>query len=110
MINAGVQSVNVDMKTSHVTVKGIFDPKDLVTYISKRAGRHAEMVNMKNQKKNKNGGHEQKEDNNDQNAKKENQKEKDKNTGGLAYPQVPPGLVYAPQLFSDENANACSIM
>ncbi|KAI3515855.1 hypothetical protein L1887_14760 [Cichorium endivia] len=97
----GVQTVNVDMKTSHVIVKSTCDPKDLVAYISKRAGRHAEMVNVKNQKKNKNED-EQKEEH--ENPKKE--KGKDKNTGS-AYP---PGLVYAPQLFSDENPNACSIM
>ncbi|KAI3789211.1 hypothetical protein L2E82_02001 [Cichorium intybus] len=99
----GVQTVNVDMKTSHVIVKSTCDPKDLVAYISKRAGRHSEMVNVKNQKKNKNEG-EQKEEH--ENPKKE--KEKDHKGGkNTAYP---PGLVYAPQLFSDENPNACSIM
>jgi hypothetical protein len=35
--------------------------------------------------------------------------DKDKNSGS-PYPNVPPGLVYTPQLFSDENPNACSVM
>lgn len=92
------------MNTSHVTVKGTFDPKNLVTFISKRAGRYAEIVNPKNkQNKNKNDG-EEKQDN----EKKE--KDKDGKNIGLSYPNVPPGLIYAPQIFSDENPNACSIM
>ncbi|PWA80286.1 hypothetical protein CTI12_AA199760 [Artemisia annua] len=37
-------------------------------------------------------------------------KGKDGKNIGLSYPNVPPGLVYAPQMFSDENPNACSIM
>ncbi|KAL8258406.1 hypothetical protein R6Q59_030447 [Mikania micrantha] len=100
----GVQTVTPDMEKSLVTVKGAFDPKNLVAYISKRAGRHAEIVTPKNTKKNQKDG-EQKEEN----VKKE--KEKDiKNTTGLPYPNAPPGLIYAPQLFSDENPNACSIL
>ncbi|KAI3733315.1 hypothetical protein L6452_12757 [Arctium lappa] len=103
----GVQTVNVDMKKSHVIVKGSFDPKNLVAYISKKGGRHAEMVNVKN-KQSKNDG-EQREG--DQHEKKEKEKEKEKEKDGKnAYPNVPPELVYAPQLFSDENPNACSIM
>ncbi|KVI05689.1 heavy metal-associated isoprenylated plant protein 8-like [Cynara cardunculus var. scolymus] len=111
----GVQTVNVDMKKSHVMVKGSFDPQSLIAYISKKGGRHAEMVNVKN-KQSKNDG-EQREGDQHENSKKEKEKEKEKERekekekdGKIAYPNVPPGLVYAPQLFSDENPNACSIM
>ncbi|CAH1420419.1 unnamed protein product [Lactuca virosa] len=119
----GVQTVNIDMKASHshVIVKGSFDPNDLVAYISKRAGRHAEIVNVKNnQNKNKNeggvGGDQQQKGENDHNWNGKKEKGNDhnnnnkKNTNGFAYPQVPPELVYAQDLFSDENPNACSIM
>ncbi|KAK1415870.1 hypothetical protein QVD17_31658 [Tagetes erecta] len=102
----GVQTVNADMEKSLVTVKGTFDPKNIVPYISKRAGRHAEIVNPKNTKKDKKDG-EQK-DENEKNEKKD--KEKDAKNLGSPYPNAPPGLVYAPQLFSDENPNACSVM
>ncbi|KAJ9554572.1 hypothetical protein OSB04_018617 [Centaurea solstitialis] len=120
----GVQTVNVDMKKSHVTVKGGFDPKNLVAYITKRSGRHAEIVNAKNNnnKQNKNdgdgeqreggGGGDQngKKEKDNNNKEKEKEKEKDGKNATAGYPNVPPGLVYAPQLFSDENPNACSIM
>lgn len=91
------------MTKSHVTVTGTFDPKDLVAYVIKRAGKHAEIVNAKNKQQNKNEGEQKQE-----HEKKENTK--DAKNMGFAYPNVPPGLIYAPQLFSDENPNACSIM
>ncbi|KAI7749166.1 hypothetical protein M8C21_028221 [Ambrosia artemisiifolia] len=100
----GVHTVNPDMDKSLVTVKGAFDPKNLVAYINKKLGRHAEVVNTKNTNKNQKDG-EQKEEH----EKGEKGEKKDKNAGSV-YPNVPPGLVYAPQLFSDENPNACSIM
>ncbi|GJT07581.1 heavy metal-associated isoprenylated plant protein 8-like protein [Tanacetum coccineum] len=37
-------------------------------------------------------------------------KDKDGKNIGLSYPNVPPEFVYAPQIFSDENPNACTIM
>ncbi|XP_076882104.1 heavy metal-associated isoprenylated plant protein 8-like [Bidens hawaiensis] len=104
----GVQTVNVEMEKSLVTVKGTMDPKNLVAYISKRAGRHAEIVNPKNKNKDKKDG-EQKDENQKNDQKNEKNKDNNKNAGS-PYPNIPPGLIYAPQLFSDENPNACSIM
>ncbi|CAA6664039.1 unnamed protein product [Spirodela intermedia] len=40
----GVQSVDPDLKSSQVTVKGIFEPQKLVEYIYKRTGKHAAIV------------------------------------------------------------------
>ncbi|XP_076917142.1 heavy metal-associated isoprenylated plant protein 8-like [Bidens hawaiensis] len=99
----GVQTVNVEMEKSQVTVKGTMDPKNLLEYIIKRAGRHAEIVIPKNKNKDKKDG-EQKDEN------QKNEKNKDNKNAGSPYPNAPPGLVYAPQLFSDENPNACLIM
>ena len=102
--STGVQSVNPDMNASTVTVKGTVDSKDLIAFISKKAGKHAEVVVPKKQKgqnQNPNDG-EQKDEKKDKN--------KDGKNIGLSYPNVPPGMVYAPQIFSDENPNACSIM
>ncbi|KAI7754521.1 hypothetical protein M8C21_028891, partial [Ambrosia artemisiifolia] len=81
----GVQTVNPDMEISFVTVKGAFDPKNLVAYISKRLGRHAEIVNSKNTNKKKKDG-EQKEEY-EKGEKKD--KDKDKNPSS-PYPNVPP--------------------
>ncbi|KAI3730809.1 hypothetical protein L1987_61987 [Smallanthus sonchifolius] len=103
----GVQTVNADMEKALVTVKGAFDPKNLVAYIIKKSGRHAEIVNPKNNKKNQKDGEQKGEYEKNEKSEK---KEKDVKSPGSAYPNVPPGLIYAPQLFSDENPNACSIM
>ncbi|KAJ0793823.1 putative heavy metal-associated isoprenylated plant protein/8/17/18/19 [Helianthus annuus] len=69
----GVQTVNPDMEKSLVSVKGAFDPKNLVAYISKRAGRHAEIVNSKNTNNKQKDG-EQK-DGDQKNEKKEKDKD-----------------------------------
>ncbi|XP_042051744.1 heavy metal-associated isoprenylated plant protein 8-like [Salvia splendens] len=79
----GVQTVNPDVAKNEVTVKGTMDPKKLVEFISKRGGRHAEILKETDLNKN---------DKNDANLNDIHQ------------------LVFAPQLFSDENPNACSLM
>nr|GEV50078.1 heavy metal-associated isoprenylated plant protein 8-like [Tanacetum cinerariifolium] len=104
---AGVQSVNPDMKASTVTVKGTVNSKELIAFISKKAGRHAEVVVPKKEK-----GQNQNQNQNDGEHKDNEKKNKDKDGKniGLSYPNVPPDLVYAQQIFSDENPNACTIM
>ncbi|KAL1547732.1 heavy metal-associated isoprenylated plant protein 8-like [Salvia divinorum] len=81
----GVQTVNPDAEKNTVTVKGSMDPKKLVEFVSKRGGRHAEILKETNINKS------------DQN---------DANSNCDTHHQ----LVFAPQLFSDENPNACSLM
>ncbi|KAK4486058.1 hypothetical protein RD792_008723 [Penstemon davidsonii] len=90
----GVRIVDIDMVKNVVTVKGTMDPQKLVDFIKKRGGKHAEIVKKGN--KGSNGENEQK----DQNVKI-------KDDSFHYYPQE---LVYAPQLFSDENPNSCSVM
>ncbi|KAL2519736.1 Heavy metal transport/detoxification superfamily protein [Abeliophyllum distichum] len=89
----GVQTVDPEMEKNLVTVKGSMDAQKLVAFINKRAGRHAEIVKQTNKEK--------------KNETTENQNE---NRNGAVYPNYPQDLVYAPQLFSDENPNSCSIM
>ncbi|KAL2547227.1 Heavy metal transport/detoxification superfamily protein [Forsythia ovata] len=89
----GVQTVDPEMEKNLVTVKGSMDAQKLVEFINKRAGRHAEIVKQTNKEK--------------KNETNENQNE---NRNGSVYPNYPQDLVYAPQLFSDENPNSCSIM
>ncbi|KAK3223707.1 hypothetical protein Dsin_010732 [Dipteronia sinensis] len=90
----GVFSVEPDMGNSQVTVKGVFDPPKLVEIITKRLGKHVEIV-------------------------KEEQVEKERNIefqGDTEEKCVvynpPPHLqnVCDCLIFSDENINSCSIM
>ncbi|CAI9756369.1 unnamed protein product [Fraxinus pennsylvanica] len=87
----GVQTVIPEMEKNLVTVKGSMDAKKLVEFVNKRGGRHAEIVKETNTEK-----------------KKENNE--NENRTGAVYPNYPSDLVYAPQLFSDENPNSCFIM
>ncbi|CAK9144342.1 unnamed protein product [Ilex paraguariensis] len=89
----GVQTVDPDMKTSLVKVKGVFEPEKLVEFVQKRAGRHAEIV-----KPDKKNGNVKKEERNTS-VKEE-----------WLYPNYHRELLYAPQLFSDENPNSCVLM
>ncbi|KAK6160430.1 hypothetical protein DH2020_003811 [Rehmannia glutinosa] len=84
MFDVGVQTVDPNMEKNLVTVKGTMDPHKLVEFISKRGGRRAEIVKQIN-----------------------NEKRKEEI---IFYRIYPTELVYAPQLFSDENPNSCSLM
>ncbi|PSS26981.1 Heavy metal-associated isoprenylated plant protein, partial [Actinidia chinensis var. chinensis] len=92
----GVLTVLTNMSTSQVTVKGAFEPHQLVEYINKKIGKHATIV-KKTPPTKKEGDNK-----NEEQGKKMDIKD--------YYQMYPPGLVYAPQLFSEENPNACSIM
>jgi hypothetical protein len=156
-IQPGVQSAEPNLKTSEVTVKGIFDPPTkLVEYVYKRTGKHATIVKTdppadsaadadkpKDDKKDDKTSDEKKEDDD-----KKDEKKKEENSGdgekkdsealveeGPAdsvltvkmermlnelyqhYPKHATGYTpgyayhqYPPQIFSDENPNACAIM
>ncbi|KZV17113.1 heavy metal-associated isoprenylated plant protein 26-like [Dorcoceras hygrometricum] len=81
----GVGSVDPDMEKNLVTVKGTMDPQKLVEFITKRSGRHVEILKQIT-----------------------NETENDEHCcGHHNYPQQ---LLHVPQLFSDENPNSCSLM
>lgn len=92
---AGVQTVRPDIDKNLVTVKGAIEPEKLVEFVNKKAGKHAEIVKPEKKKQDDN--------------KKEKECEKNCNKKDW-YDNFCPELVYAPQLFSDENPNSCSIM
>lgn len=134
---AGVQAADPDLKGSQVTVKGVFESAKLVEYIYKRTGKHAVIVKEELEKKaeekpkdGKEGA--EKKDGKDDGGKGDGEKEGGKESGGgeegkeevraelrkneyyYYYPKYPTEYVYAPapapQFFSDENPNACSVM
>eukprot|EP01018_Ginkgo_biloba_P032411 Gb_10390 [translate_table: standard] len=94
----GVHSAEPDFKTQKFIVKGTIDLKDLVEYIYKKAKKRAEIVPPKKEEKKGDDG------------KGGDQKEKDGKKSEDVAPKYVIEYVHAPQLFSDENPNACSIM
>ncbi|EHA8587037.1 heavy metal-associated isoprenylated plant protein 7 [Cocos nucifera] len=176
----GVQAVEPDLKSSTVTVTGVFDPARLAAYVHKRTRKHAVVlkqelaerkpeaapvkddsaVEAKDEKKADAGEKKGKEEDGDGEKKadekkaaegggkevkkeagggdgeeKETEKKKDSGAvteaavvavvatavdGGVGkmrrnelyyyYPRYPVESAYPPQIFSDENPNACTIM
>ncbi|XP_015882199.1 heavy metal-associated isoprenylated plant protein 7 isoform X2 [Ziziphus jujuba] len=159
----GVESVEADLKGSQVTVKGVFDPPNLVDYVYKRSGKHAVIVKTEPEKKENKEGKEGGGDNNKEEKKggggdkdkkggegggevtEGNKEKKEGDSEAAAQPAAegeanPPAAAeetkvvelkrneysyypprygmemyasyhaYPPQIFSDENPNACSVM
>ncbi|CAJ1937511.1 unnamed protein product [Sphenostylis stenocarpa] len=139
----GVESVEADLKSSEVSVKGVFEAEKLVEHVSKRTGKHAEIVKQEAEKKEevakeetgeKKGeeGEKEKESGDKGEEKKEGVEGEGKtDEGGTEestvvelkkseyYYNPPrygmefyayPGPAYPPQIFSDENPNACTVM
>ncbi|KAG2410748.1 hypothetical protein LR48_Vigan01g000400 [Vigna angularis] len=141
----GVESVEADLKSSEVSVKGVFEAEKLVEHVSKRTGKHAVIVKQEAEKKEGEGKEESKgekkgeegEKKEKENGEGEEKKKKEGEGEGKAeeggteentvmelkkseyYYNPPrygmefyayPGPAYPPQIFSDENPNACSVM
>lgn len=105
MLFAGIHDVKTDRKADTITIEGTIESEKLLTYMQKKVHKHAEMMEKKDDKK----------ENSQVEVKstkvvevKEEMKVEAKNKDG----NVPYFVhyVYAPQLFSDENPNACSVM
>ncbi|KAH1089051.1 hypothetical protein J1N35_016308 [Gossypium stocksii] len=152
----GVESAEPDLKSSEVTVKGVFEPPKLVEYVYKRTGKTAVIVKQeaetpkteeekakdanKDEKKSeesgekdkKEAGGEEKDDGKDKKQEGDNKEapaadaapategatEETKVAVELKkneYYHYPPRYAtefyaYPPQMFSDENPNACTVM
>ncbi|PIA33826.1 hypothetical protein AQUCO_04000118v1 [Aquilegia coerulea] len=131
----GVEAAEPDLKSSQVTVKGVFDPSKLVEYVYKRTGKHASIVKTEpEEKKEEEKGKEEKEEKKgeekektegegEKKEKKEGEEEgktgEEENLNKVEFlrnefyyypPKYAMEYAYPPQIFSDENPNACSIM
>lgn len=128
---AGVHNVKTDMKAQTLAVEGTIDPEKLISYLRKKVHKHAEIIPPKIEKKDET---KEKEKSSSKPAeKKEEKKEKEKESYksteiATKFVEVKEEIkvvevktkegnapyfihyVYAPQTFSDENPNACSIM
>ena len=121
MIWAGIHSVKTDLKAQTVTVDGTIKADKLVSLLRKKVHKHAEIIASK-------GGEKIKEEKKVQ-IKEEKVKEKEEivSESGKKIVEIKEEVkvvevkskegsapyfihyVYAPQLFSDENPNACTI-
>ncbi|KAA8542094.1 hypothetical protein F0562_023246 [Nyssa sinensis] len=82
----GVENAEPDLKSSQVTVKGVFEPEKLLEYVYKRTGKHAVIVKQepekKEEKKPKEGKEEKKEEDGGKDTKKGEEESKDTKEGG----------------------------
>ncbi|CAI9103368.1 OLC1v1001833C1 [Oldenlandia corymbosa var. corymbosa] len=107
----GIHNVKTDIKAQTVTIEGVVEQEKIITYMRTRIRKFAEVIPPKEKKE------EKKEDKKEKVEVKVTEKivefkevekvgVKNKDGDNLYFVHY----VYAPQLFSDENPNACSIM
>ncbi|KAK4398826.1 Heavy metal-associated isoprenylated plant protein 7 [Sesamum angolense] len=111
----GVESVTTDIANDQVIVKGVLDPEKLVSDVYKRTGKQASIVKNEEKKEEEKKDEEKKDEKQDDKKEGEESKEEDdKKTDVKKIEYWPPKYymehIYAPQMFSDENPNACSVM
>lgn len=112
---AGVESVETDLANDQVVVKGVVEPTMLVDYVYKRTKKQASIVKDE-EKKEEEKKEEKKEDKEEKKDEdQEGKGEDDKKMSDIKKSEYWPSkyfseYAYPPQIFSDENPNACSVM
>ncbi|KAJ7947866.1 Heavy metal-associated isoprenylated plant protein [Quillaja saponaria] len=126
----GVHDFSIDKEKDTLTVKGSMDAKALAENLKEKLKRKVEVVPPKQEKEKEKGGNGDggKKKGGGENGGQQEEKTSDHNGGGKMEAnkmEVAPGQVYgygygygpvymehmhAPQMFSDENPNACSVM
>ncbi|XP_038983554.1 heavy metal-associated isoprenylated plant protein 7-like [Phoenix dactylifera] len=114
----GVESVVTDLPNDQIIVKGIIDPVKLVKNVYKRTRRQASIVQDEEKKDEEKKEEEKKEEEEKkgEGEKKEEEEntEDDKKIDAKKYEYWPSRFyveyAYPPQIFSDENPNACTLM
>ncbi|KAF6153743.1 hypothetical protein GIB67_000976 [Kingdonia uniflora] len=114
----GVESVETDLANNQVVVKGVVDPTALVEAVSKKTKKQAVLVvpeeEKKEEEKKEEGKKEEEKKDENEGQKKEGKAEDDKNFDIKKSMYWPPRhyveYAYPPQMFSDENPNACTVM
>ncbi|MED6107722.1 hypothetical protein PIB30_016760 [Stylosanthes scabra] len=109
----GIFNVKTDKKVHTVTVEGTIEEEKLISFMKKRVHKNAEVISIKELKKVEKkevikeeggkSGESSKKKEVETTKEKEEAKTKDNAPYFIHY-------VYAPQLFSDENPNSCSIL
>ncbi|CAK9182205.1 unnamed protein product [Ilex paraguariensis] len=116
----GVESVTTDLANDQVVVKGIIDPEKLVSDVYKRTRKQASIVKDEEKKEEEKKEEEKKEE--EKKAEKEGEKKEGEEGKGeednkidIKKSEYWPAkyfvdYTYPPQIFSDENPHACSVM
>ncbi|XP_058196827.1 heavy metal-associated isoprenylated plant protein 7-like [Rhododendron vialii] len=111
----GVESATADLANDQVIVKGVIDPEKLISEVYKRTKKQASIVKDEEKKEeDKKEGEDKKEDEKkdgeeEGKAGDDDNKMEIKRSEYLA-PKYYSEYYYAPQIFSDENPHACSVM
>ncbi|MQM19516.1 hypothetical protein Taro_052522 [Colocasia esculenta] len=109
----GVESVETDLPNEQVIVKGFIDPAKLVANVYRRTRKQASIVKDEEKKEEEEKKPEEAKEKAEE-KKEEGKEEDDKKADVKKLEYWPPRYyveyAYAPQIFSDENPNACSVM
>ncbi|KAF5474981.1 hypothetical protein F2P56_006832 [Juglans regia] len=112
----GVESVETDLANDQVVVKGVVEPTMLVDYVYKRTKKQASIVKDEEKKEEEKKVEEKKEDKEGEKKDEEEGKgSEDDKKSDIKKSEYWPSkyfseYAYPPQIFSDENPNACSVM
>ncbi|XP_028754950.1 heavy metal-associated isoprenylated plant protein 7 isoform X2 [Neltuma alba] len=107
----GVESVETDLGNDRVVVKGVIEPSKLVEYVYKRTGKQASIVKEEEKKEEDKKEEEKKEEEEDKKKEEDDNDQTDIIKKMEYWPsKYFTDYAYAPQMFSDENPNACSLM
>ncbi|KAJ4841019.1 Heavy metal-associated isoprenylated plant protein 7 [Turnera subulata] len=109
----GVESVETDLANGQVIVKGTVDPAKLVDDVYKKTRKQASIVKDEEKKEEEKKEEEKKEENGGEKKEGEEDKAEDDKKTDVKRSEYWPTKYYSeyaypPQMFSDENPNACS--
>ncbi|XP_023872935.1 heavy metal-associated isoprenylated plant protein 7 isoform X1 [Quercus suber] len=113
----GVESVSADLANDQVVVKGVVEPTMLVDYVYKTTKKQASIVKDEEKKEEEKKEEEKKEEKEEEKKDGEEGKGDDDKKSDIKKSEYWPSKYYLeyaypypPQIFSDENPNACSVM
>lgn len=120
LIYSGVESVETNLGNDQVIVKGVLDPVKLVDDVYKRTKKQATIVKEEEKKEEVEKKEKEKKEEKEEEEKKEEEEnkggeEEEENKSDIKRSEYWPtknyvDYAYAPEIFSDENPNACSVM
>lgn len=107
--------METDLANDQVIVKGVIDPAKLVDNVYKRTKKQASIVKEEEKKVEEKKEEEKKEEKKVEEENKEQEEEEEDNKTEIKRSEYWPAknyidYAYDPEIFSDENPNACSVM
>nr|XP_009762855.1 PREDICTED: uncharacterized protein LOC104214832 [Nicotiana sylvestris]XP_016479581.1 PREDICTED: heavy metal-associated isoprenylated plant protein 3-like [Nicotiana tabacum] len=103
----GIHNVKIDFKAQTITVETVLESEKVVTYVRKNFRKHVEIIKKKEEEKKEKVTVEVKTTEKIVELNEVKKVEAKNKEGEVSYFVH---YVYAPQWFSDENPNACSVM